>query len=294
MRAPPVLLLLLLGAGTCGCGEDGAPAAPPLPPDDPPARTVPRPRLEAGAWIGGEGSCADLASLLRSAPDLDAAVAATPDAAQSRMTACIQDALASGELEAAHTAFEGLLRFFEGRGRTDRGLLSEGAIRGAIFEDALAAGRRRAEGPDTDAYGALEALGLAARLATEGADPEMRSQLAGVTNWVTIDALADLPGTLGDHVGPRVVAYADDFNLGEPWLLPVLGRWAAEGAEGGLRVGVVPIYRGTVRQGIRRIPATAGAEHEAIAARLAGGDVVLEGRGVFGSNLAAHFAMGHQ
>jgi hypothetical protein len=199
--------------------------------------------------------------------------------AESRgaLSARLRAALDAGDLDGAQAALAGLVRDHAGAGEMPDGrTLSPAAMAGAVFDAAVAKARSAIEGPAPDRARAEHALDVAAQRLPEEADS--RAALEAARRWVALRALGDLEKTaLAPHTGARVVAVADDFDLGEMALSRALRRWSAEGAPDGLRVGLVPMFRGWVRVGIRRTRAKdRDEERRAVAARLAGTGVVLE------------------
>jgi hypothetical protein len=202
---------------------------------------------------------------------------ATSRAALSR---ALRDALDRGDLETARTALAGLDEHHEGAGELPDGRrLSPEAIVGAVFDAAIAAARTRSEGTAPDRPGAEAALAHAEALAPRlgEADASVEPTLAAARRYVTLRRLTDLRTPLAAHEGPRVLVACDDYDLGEPLLLPRLRRWHEEGAAVGLRVAVLPLKHGYVRVGMRRVRAEdPEEERRALAKRLEGSGVAIE------------------
>jgi hypothetical protein len=151
---------------------------------------------------------------------------------------------------------------FEGRGLDAQGrAVSAEILAGAIVEEAAAVARRAVEGPVPDPAAATRALaaGREAR-ASAREDEEAADRLEAARAWVELDA-AGLAAVLPAGKGPRIVVFADHYQLLEPVLPSVLERWAR-----GVDVVVVGILEGRVRHGIRRGAAKPAEERAAIEA----------------------------
>lgn len=195
---------------------------------------------------------------------------------QSALSLWVRDALeAPARLEEAASAYALLEQHFGGIGRYEEGTVPRRAILQALAETATSVAREAIAGPDPNPEAARKALEIGGRAAQGTGLPEVRDRWRTTSQWIELTA-APLRPHLAPHDGPRVVIVSDDFGLGEPQLLSVARRWADEGAVGGLRVGVLAIRRGEVRDGIRRRPAEPEEEDARIAARLTQGTVYLE------------------
>jgi hypothetical protein len=192
------------------------------------------------------------------------------------LSARVTAALDRGDFPGAEAALDALIRDHGGAGELPDGrTLSPEAMVGAVFESAVERARRQVDGPAPDRGEAERALAVAERRMP--GDETAAASLALARAWVGLRSLDDVRTPLAQHDGPRVLAVADDFDLGEMLYVRSLRRWSEEGGPEGLRVAVVPMLRGWVRVGIRRTRAKdKDEERRAVAARLAGSGVVLE------------------
>ena len=197
---------------------------------------------------------------------------------RAALSRALRSALDEGNPEQAHTALLGLQQQHGGSGElADGRVLSAQALTGAVFDAAVAAARARASGTAPSRERAAAALAVAELLSSEIQDDEGLRALAAASRWVALERLGDLGTPLAAHEGPRVIVAADDFDLGEPGLVRALVRWQEEGRSAGLRVAVLPLYRGYVRVGIRRTRAQdQDEERRALATRLAPSGLSLE------------------
>jgi hypothetical protein len=193
---------------------------------------------------------------------------------QRVLTAWITWEIERKDVERAHAAYARLVEEFEGEGVLASGdRLGRSTVAAALAEAALEEARQRGEGSEGDRARAASALEVATALVPDAKDPEVEANHAATKTWLEAAKVDDLLPEPSPHAGPRVVVFADDFWLGEPVPLSVLRRWAAAG----VRVGVVPLVRGTVREGMRRVPQpSAEVEVARIVARLADGPAVRE------------------
>ncbi len=275
----PLLLALCLSAMAlllAGCGDDPAPA-----PAEPTKGTTgagtgilqtPRPDdpREALTWVRAaylpEGD-AELRRRLWAWP-LDAAAWTDAEETQVVLTWRIRVALQDGAIERAVEQWKLLLRYFDGHGVTPegRGLTPE-MIRQGLIEEAALVTRRRIEGANPKPLAATSAWKAGADL-LRPEDDEGGQQLERARRWAEwnelerwFDRLSWTPGPAlgGEHavdgVGrPFVLLVADDYALGEELLTSVIERWMREGKEAGLLAFLVPVFDGTVRAGLRRVP----------------------------------------
>jgi hypothetical protein len=243
-------------------------------------RSIPRPWLVVLLLAGACGSeqatsvpsaCEALAVDLE---DEEGGAGGDDASTHERVSACLRTALDDGHLTLAARLVDVLVRTFDGRLRLASGRVvgSAETTRGALVDAAIDVVDARLRGDDV--FGAREAARLAAAEAARIQDEALRRRAAGTVAWVDLDAAADCPGPLPPHAGPRVVAYVDDFLLGEATLPSVLARWAREGEDGRLQVLVVPVRRGLVREGVRVREATEAEEAAAIRRRLEGTGIV--------------------
>jgi hypothetical protein len=203
------------------------------------------------------------------------------EARQAVLTAWLTLEIDGGRVEEAEKAYRALVEEYDGVGRdAGRGTLPRDALAGGLYESAVEQARRRIEGSNPDLVSARSALGVADALAKEAEEPDLAQLGTRGRAWVERTTLADLVGRVETHDGPRVVALLDDFLLGDTVIASVLERWSKEGADSGLRVGVLPILRGHVREGIRRVRVDTARERAHIAARFGKNAVHLE-PGVF-------------
>ncbi len=202
--------------------------------------------------------------------------APAPAETRARASARLRAALDARELAAAAAALDDLVERHGGLFELPDGrVLPEGAALGAVLDAAVAHARQAVERVPPGS--AEAALALAERLAPEAPDEEARAALAAARRYAALHGVGDLGPLLAPHDGPRVLVVADDFDLGEPGATAALARWAAAGRAGGLRVGVLPMLRGWVRVGTRRVRARDRDEQRtALAARLAGTGAELE------------------
>lgn len=245
------MTLVLLTAG--GCGDD--------PPRNP-GREAPGARpLPAGTAAPG---------------------AEPPPRTRSALSAGLREALSDRDLPRAADLLARLEADHDGRFELPDGrVLARGAAQGAVLDGAVAAAREAVERLPADPAAAQRALavaeGLPAAGADGGADPEELRALGAARRYCALARLGDLATPTAPHAGPRVLVVADDFDLGEPGVVPHLVRWARENRAGGLRVGVLPMFRGLVRVGMRRTRARdLDEERAAVARRLAHTGVDLE------------------
>jgi hypothetical protein len=233
---PRGVLLCALASALGACGDEGDVRARSLRPD--PCAALAANLLAVGATLP----------------------VAENDRVHEEASACLRRALETGDPAGAQRAYLVLDRWFGGSARAGGRLLGRPAVAGAVLDAALERARADLVEP---------LLSMAEALVPATEDAEAPARLARARTWVRLARRGDLP-RLPPHEGPEVVLYADDFHLGETLLLSVLGRWAREGAAGGLRVTVVPLARGIVRHGMRRVPAPQAEERAAVEARVAG------------------------
>jgi hypothetical protein len=179
-----------------------------------------------------------------------------------------QEALSRREVVAALPLLQRIVETFGGRGVGKTGVphLQDTLAPVLVAESAIAA-RLLVEGPTPDVAKAEAALDVGRRAAALGAvDDEDRALLAAATAYVALSKgpvdLSGLAGPAPAGGGPRVLAFADHFQLGEPVLPSVLRRWKR-----GLPVEIVGLVTGSVRLGIRREPASPHEERIALEAR---------------------------
>ena len=269
LAAPLVLLALVLAAG---CGKD-EPTPPEPGPETPPPAVSPRPDdpQAALAWIREahrEGDKDELRRRLAAWPMDDPAWVDTEET-QLVLTWRIRTALQDGAIEDAATARALLLQYFDGHGVSPegRGLTPE-MIRLGLIEEARLLTRRRAEGPNPKAADAEAAWKLGADLLTKH-DVEDGDRLERSRRWALWDTFDRWVHAMGAKPGPAlgtrpmVVVLADDFALGEIIFQSVLGRWVRDGADAGLVGVLIPIKRGQVRFGMRRVTAESEAQEVA-------------------------------
>ena len=158
-------------------------------------------------------------------------------------------------------------RTFGGSGREPNGrALPSSILAGALVDEAAAAARRLVEGPTPDGAAAERALdaGRKALDRTEMAPADL-SQIEAAARYLALRRERDVvEGDLVAHAKGRVIVFADHFQLLEPILPSVLKRWNR-----GVRVEVVGLVVGRVREGIRRVPAPEKEERAVLSARIA-------------------------
>ena len=273
---PPALLALVLALALTGCGKDEpestnggstppsttpAPTLPPTPrPDDP---------TEALAWIREahtEGAKDELRRRLAAWPMDDPDFVDTEET-QVVLTWRIRTALQEGSIERAVDQYKLLLEHFDGHGVSPEGRgMTPDMMRLGLVEEARLLTRRRAEGPTHNALGAESAWKHGADLLTQN-DLEDGDRLERSRRWALWDtfdrwihAVGAKPGPgLGTTKGskdarPYVVVVSDDFALGEIVFQSVLDRWLKDGKDARLTGVLIPIPRGEVRKGMRRVP----------------------------------------
>jgi len=292
-RAIPLALLLLAGlglAGLLGCGRDDER---PTPPEAPPPEEAPTPTPEAaptatprpedpGAaldWVRAAYTLPDKQELRRRLWQwpLDDEAFVDSEETQVVLTWRIRVALQDGQIERAVAQWKLLLQHFDGHGVSPEGRgLTPDMIRLGLIEEARLLTRRRSEGARAARPAAESAWKTGADL-LRAEDVEESTGLERARRWALWETFArwctDLglaPGpSLGTPDGanadarPLVIVVADDFALGEVIFQSVLQRWLREGQEAGLRGVLVPIRRGQVRRGLRRVPVEDPAEEEA-------------------------------
>ena len=100
------------------------------------------------------------------------------------------------------------------------------------------------------------------------ASADLERRRLAVRRYLQLETLAHTNAKFAPHEGPRIVAFVDDFALGEAVLESMLRRWQREHGPRGLRVSVVPLVGRGIRSGMRRLPAESEeAEVAAIHAR---------------------------
>ncbi len=220
------------------------------------------------------------------APDLDALQAMTDDAAldaalerwpvddarvdresaRTITTWRLRRRAGAKRIEDALADFERLRQRHGGIGRTPEGRTLDAALLAAgLAEAALDAALARIEGSDPDPVGASRAIAIAESL-DEG---ELSSRIAATRRWCEATSLDDLGLSLPapPGAGARAVLLVDGFAVGAEAVLPSQwARWREEAKEASLEV--VPLLRGFVMAGIRRVP-NASAEDETAALRAA-------------------------
>jgi hypothetical protein len=212
-----------------------------------------------------------LARLADEAEDRKALVAAlttlsddTSEAGRVAATWLVSASLESGDVRVAAKALERVRDAFDGQGLDAQGrrvpvsLLAE-----AVVESGGELARSLVEGPAPDVLRAKESVALAQRVAGDFATDDSEIELPAIARYVSLaDAPLDLATTVTGLLpvdGPRVVAFTDDFQLGEPVLASVLRRWSK-----GIPVTLVGRLTGKARSGIRRVPVTSSNEERAL------------------------------
>jgi hypothetical protein len=205
----------------------------------------------------------------------------TDEASRAATTSLLTMRLRAGDLAGAGAALERLRTGFEGpaQGLDREGHVVPGAIlAGAVVDEATSAARSAVEGATPSAEKAKAALAVAGH-AAESLEPDaeereaLRLAEAYVARLGAPLTLAEVAPGAAPPSGPSIVAFATDFDLGEPVLPSVLRRWSK-----GLPVRVVGRITGKVRPvgSVRRVAASREAEETAIRARFgAGGPTVL-------------------
>jgi hypothetical protein len=179
-----------------------------------------------------------------------------------------QDALMRHDVVAALPLLERIVETFGGRGIGNDGVEHlQDTLAPVLVEEAALTARRDVEGPTPDLAAAKKALEVGRRaVAVGGVDEDDRRPLEAAAAYVALsEAPPDLSGLAPSPAagaGPRVVVFADHFQLLEPVLPSVLKRWRR-----GLPVDVVGVLNGSIRRGIRREPAGPREERAAIEAR---------------------------
>lgn len=262
MRPIHVLAVLLLTTSLAACGqpdEHGEEARA--------AVRAPGTPEEALLWVRAAAQSGDETVLRErlAAWPIESEAFRRAEETRVALTWRIRQALQTGDVEEAVRQNALLRQDFEGRGESPEGrVLTPRMLRLGIFEEALLQGRRRMEGTRPRPAAAKAALDLAEGLLADG-DEVDRARLTKLRCLVeTDDAQSVLAHARVElRAAPRgpgksppwIVAFADDFALGEVLFTEVLGRWQREGEEAGLRIEIVPVLRGHVRVGIRRMPA---------------------------------------
>jgi len=231
--------------------------------------------------LGGCGNEPPLADRTSPAEEV-----ASPSRAELSTT--FRTALGAGEVEEAAAALDALAHAGDGSLLVGEHTLSAEVARATLLDACLAAARERIEAFPPDRPGALHAIDVALEVAT----PEDAERVEGTRLWVSATDASGLPGPLAEHEGPRVVFYVDDFHLGEALLQSVGARWAREGEKGMLRVSVLPILRGKLRGGTRRIHAERGAEIAGLARDVARIGLELEPGVLTGRDAQAKLGLG--
>ena len=251
----------------------GAPAEPDAGTTPPTLPSSPRPDdpAEALAWVRAARTMDDPQELRRRLArwPVDAPDFLDTEETQIVLTWRIRMALQDGSIERAVDQWKLLLQHYEGHGVSPegRGLTPE-MIRLGLIDDARLLARRRAEGPKPNALGAESAWKHGADLLTPH-DVEDADRLERARRWALWDtfdrwcaevgakpgpALGD-PDTPSPDARPFVVVVSDDFALGEAVFQGVLARWMRDGKDAGLVGVLVPVRRGEVRRGMRRVAA---------------------------------------
>lgn len=176
--------------------------------------------------------------------------------AEATQIALTERVAGSIEHEAVFEAYDDVellrTRFGAGRRRDGR-ILSISAMRAGLLDAVIDTAHTLVAGDRPDRDKALEAIRIAVQIRSDDDGPRLERTL----RWIEADTLDELtpetPLSLSPHDGPCVVALMDHFTLGEANIRAVLQRWAKHPR---LRVSFVPLWRGTVRMGIRRVPAT--------------------------------------
>ena len=199
---------------------------------------------------------------------LDAAAKDEGDAGQVAATWLLSLALEAHDPAAALPWLDRIVKTFGGKGAQQSGRPVEASIlAGALVDEAAAAARRLVEGPTPDLLAARRAL-FAGKQALGRAEMAPEDAIAIDATGIYLDF-----GRESDVLGkfqlrakpvlePRVVVFADHFQLLEEILPSVLKRWKK-----GMDVQVVGLLVGRVRHGIRREPATRSEESAEIAKR---------------------------
>ncbi len=277
---PPVLAAMLLLV--VGCGENGAAGSAPKPGEGDPAPTngssaapdapsTPRPDdpAEALAWVRAARTMEDPHELRRRLARWPVSDPAFLDTEESQivLTWRIRMALQDGSIERAVDQWKLLLQHYEGHGVTPEGRgLTPDMIRLGLIDDARLITRRRAEGAKPNALGAESAWKHGADLLTPH-DTEDGDRLERARRWALWDTFDRWIHAVGAKPGPQlgseddaalarryVIVVADDFALGEVVFQSVLARWMRDAGEGELTGVLIPILRGEVRRGMRRVP----------------------------------------
>lgn len=274
----PLLLTAVLFLGACGPESE---APPPVAP--PPVTTsdeVPEEPADALDWVRAAHDRSDGAELRRrlAAWPSDSDAFHDTEETQVVLTWRLRVALQDGRLADALAAREALLAGYGGHGVSPEGRgLTPDMIRLGLMEEARLLARRRIEGAQPDQTAALATLDAAEALLAKD-DAEDRARVAATRAWVTAHdmgaVLASVQATAGPGLGAPpgvsrasgalphafIVVLADDFALGEVILADVLRRWLREGKASGLTGVLLPIRRGEIRLGLRRVPVATEAE----------------------------------
>jgi hypothetical protein len=252
-RISAAVMLLLLTA----CGDD-----PPLAPAPP--RPAPDDALDAIRAIAEDDE--RVRAHLAAWP-LEAAGYEHAEATRVALTWRMRLALQDGEIEAAARDLDALrARFDPAEGVTPEGRrLSPEIMAGALVDEAITRARKHIDGPQPNEAGARRLIAIAENVPRGAPDAQAEARLDRARRWIALSSLPDLARAIGIALpahegGPRAIVLADDFGLGEAVFAGVLERWARDGAAAGMRVELVPIVRGQVRMGIRRVPAADRAE----------------------------------
>jgi hypothetical protein len=261
LRRLPIAATLLVGvcAAALGCRQQ-----------EPPLTSADRLAKARVAEEAGDAATRDRHLLIVSAgSDEDARIATTWR---------LQVALSNGDVVAALPMLRRIVEVFGGRGLSKDGVEHlQDTLAPVVVAEGAAAARRFVEGPKPDLAKAEEAL-EAGREAVKlgGVDEEDRAPLEAATKYVALSkGPVDLTGLVKSPdagSAPRVVVFADDFQMGEPVLPSVMRRWKR-----GLPVHLVGLLSGSVRRGIRREPTSPHEERIALADRAKDLDVAFEG-----------------
>jgi hypothetical protein len=198
-----------------------------------------------------------------------------PDRVHRKLSACFQRALSAGRLAEAARHLVRLDSFFDGTVRVGEHRLPRAAAFAALLDAHLRQARQESE-QGRDAEAAATLIQAHAHALTD----EDERRVEGTQAWIGLREVEDLGTQVASHDGPRVVLLVDDFQLGEALLGDVAARWAQEGRKSGLRVGVLPILRGRVRAGMRRVRASATEERASLAARAVAAGLDVEKGGL--------------
>jgi hypothetical protein len=269
--------LLLLCAGAClhagltGCGDPAAP----VPTEDSAATAPTPPATPEAALVWVEQAADDPEGLRRRLqvwPLEDEAFTFTSET-QVALTWRLRLALEDLRIEDALADLARLEADYEGEGETVEGeRFGARTLALGVFEGCLRAARRASEGARPDRSRTETLLTAAGRLLRKG-DGTDRARLEGLRRWLLAEDAKALEAVLGVALPTEgVVVLIDDFALGELRLTDRLARWRREGA----RVWGIPIWRGQIRMGMRRMPAESTAdERRSLEAHAAGVDLPL-------------------